>query len=470
MQMGGVGLISALLVVGLGQPAFAASRDQWRTRTIYQLLTDRFANPNAGGDCNDLSNYCGGTYEGAISKLDYIQALGFDAVWISPVVSQVGNGYHGYWAKDIYQLNDHFGDLQRFVTACHARGIYVMVDVVANHMGCIKCTDFSSLNPFNSSSHYHSYCDINDFNNQNQVENCRLAGLPDLAQENTYVRETLKSWIHNLVQTYGFDGIRIDTIPEVPKPFWDEFVDAAGVFAVGEVFNGGLPYVQGYESHVGAVMNYPLFFLIRDVFGSQRDMDALESDYFKQRGVWQDVDMNPVFVDNHDNQRFLGIWNDYGRYKSALTFAMTQPLSIGYYGAEQGFTGGNDPYNRQSLWPHYSENGELFLHIQTTNKFRHHYAHELQQAFVQRYAAANFYAYSRGNVTVALTNRGSASYVVTYHPYAVNTRLCNIYVPNDCVVVAQSGIPINLSNGQPKVYVPTPSRIAPQYLSLQPDL
>lgn len=343
-----------------------------------------------------------------------------------------------------------------------------MVDVVANHMGCSGCRDFSSLNPFNSSSHYHDYCEIVDFNNQNQVENCRLAGLPDLAQENTYVRETLKSWIHNLVQTYGFDGIRIDTIPEVPKSFWDEFVSAAGVFATGEVFNGGLQYVQGYEPHVGSVLNYPLFFVLRDVFGSQHDMNALESQYFKTRGTWRNVDINPVFVDNHDNQRFLGIWNDYGRYKSALTFVLTQPLAISYYGAEQGFRGGNDPYNRQSLWPHYDRNGELFTHIQTTNRFRKLYANELEQEFVQRYSTYNFYAFSRGNVTVALTNNGQASYLVTYHPYKVNTRLCNIYVANDCVVVGSNGIPIQLSNGQPKVYVPASTQMR-RFQSLQPE-
>jgi alpha-amylase len=55
------------------------------------------------------------------------------------------------------------------------------------------------------------------------VENCRLARLPDLNQENSYVRGYLKDWIRNLVQKYGFDGIRIDTIPEVPKNFWAEY-------------------------------------------------------------------------------------------------------------------------------------------------------------------------------------------------------------------------------------------------------
>jgi alpha-amylase len=100
--------------------------------------------------------------------------------------------------------------------------IWVMVDVVANHVGPVG-NDFSQISPFNSPDHYHSNCDIQDWNNQWQVENCRLAGLPDLKQENPWVRQQLKDWIRNLVQTYNFDGIRIDTIPEVPKDFWAEF-------------------------------------------------------------------------------------------------------------------------------------------------------------------------------------------------------------------------------------------------------
>jgi alpha-amylase len=56
----------------------------------------------------------------------------------------------------------------------------------------------------------------------------------------------LKSWVKNLVSTYGFDGIRIDTIPEVPKDFWAEFGPASGVFQMGECFNGDPAYVGPY--------------------------------------------------------------------------------------------------------------------------------------------------------------------------------------------------------------------------------
>ena len=60
--------------------------------------------------CTDLSKYCGGTFNGLRNHLDYIQELGFDGIWISPIVENTQNGYHGYWAKNIYNINPYFGN------------------------------------------------------------------------------------------------------------------------------------------------------------------------------------------------------------------------------------------------------------------------------------------------------------------------------------------------------------------------
>jgi len=64
--------------------------------------------------------------------------LGFDAIWITPVVENTPGGYHGYWAKDLYKINPFYGtseELKELVNAAHERDMYVMVDVVANHVG-----------------------------------------------------------------------------------------------------------------------------------------------------------------------------------------------------------------------------------------------------------------------------------------------------------------------------------------------
>lgn len=65
------------------------------------------------------------------------QGMGFDAIWISPVVTNQPHEYHGYAAKDIYSINEHFGGAQGLMAlgaALHGRGMYLMVGVVGNHM------------------------------------------------------------------------------------------------------------------------------------------------------------------------------------------------------------------------------------------------------------------------------------------------------------------------------------------------
>lgn len=209
-------ILLTLLVVGV----IGRSAEEWKGRTIYQLLTDRFARGDGKTDpCGNLGYYCGGNYRGIINNLDYIQGMGFDAIWVSPIIDNYDGNYHGYAGRNIYELNSNFGseqDFHDFVTACHARDIWVMVDVVGNHMGNTN-TNYTSNYLLNDPTYYHDYCIIsdNDFAtyNQEHIENCRLFGLADLKQENDYVRTTLLTWISTIVKKYNIDGLRVDTVP-----------------------------------------------------------------------------------------------------------------------------------------------------------------------------------------------------------------------------------------------------------------
>jgi alpha-amylase len=108
---------------------------------VYQVLTDRFARSNGDNSvCSNLSDYCGGKWKGITQNLDYIKGMGFDAILISPVVENLEGGYHGYWANNWNRINKNFGDsddLKDLVNAAHDKGIWVMVDVVANHVAPI---------------------------------------------------------------------------------------------------------------------------------------------------------------------------------------------------------------------------------------------------------------------------------------------------------------------------------------------
>ena len=269
-------IITILIALLLSTYVLSKTKEEWKSRSIYQLLTDRFARTHETGQC-DLSQYCGGSYAGIIEHLDYIKGMGFDAIWISPIVENYEGSYHGYHLTNLYNLNEHFGtedDFKALISACHEKDIWVMVDVVGNHVGPVG-TDYSQITPFNSADHYHDYCDIVDWSDQNQVENCRLAGLPDLKQENDWVAQTLYDWINDIVNKYDIDGIRIDTIMEVPKWFWDSFRESAGVFQIGEAFNGDINYVSDYQNHLDSVFNYPLYYTIESSFcGSFRDLDG----------------------------------------------------------------------------------------------------------------------------------------------------------------------------------------------------
>ena len=243
---------AAFAVAGLVGCAQAATKKEWASRTIYQVLTDRFATTNGNSPSCDLSAYCGGTFKGLMKKLDYIQGMGFDAVWISPVVRNTANGYHGYWAQDITQVNEYFGskqDLVNLLNEMHNRGMYLMIDVVGNHMGNPRQGGvYSEFVPFNSPEHYHDCngcprsCNIENWQNQPEVEHCRLSGLPDLNQTNTFVRQQLLKWIKEIAADNA-DGLRIDTIAEVEKPFWAELQKYIGQFAMGENYNGDIQYV-----------------------------------------------------------------------------------------------------------------------------------------------------------------------------------------------------------------------------------
>merc|ERR1719217_1558039 len=112
--------------------AVALETIEWKRRSIYQVITDRFAKEEGKADTCDILEdmgqkcpfgaYCGGSFYGIIDKLDYIQGMGFDAIWISPIVKNMDGGYHGYWATNWEDVNENFGskdDLKDLVKAAH---------------------------------------------------------------------------------------------------------------------------------------------------------------------------------------------------------------------------------------------------------------------------------------------------------------------------------------------------------------
>jgi len=315
-------------------------------------------------------------------------------------------------------------------------------------------------------AHYHSCspcppdCNINfGANDQNQVELCRLAGLPDLNQSVPIVRSTLKSWVQQLVSKYGIDGIRIDTAPEVPKDFWSEFTSASGVFGIGEVFDTRVPYVAGYQGPIPSVLSYPLYFALTNVFARRQSMYQLQ-DVNNAYKSFRDMSVLGTFLENHDNVRFLNIQSDKVLYKNGLTYVlMAMGIPIVYYGSEQGFNGGSDPRNREPLWTsNFATSTDLYQYIKLLVNFRKSARiQDLDQ--VQRYADDSFYAFTRGSAAfVATTNVGgngqTVTRTITYQPFPNGTKLCNLFFSSDCITVSNGSFQIVLIRGESKVFYP----------------
>ena len=443
--------LSGLIIVILLSAISCKTKEEWKTRAIYQILTDRFARTSDTGFCN-LGQYCGGNYRGIINKLSYIKNMGFDAIWISPIVENTEGSYHGYHLTNLYKLNYHFGseeDFRELIRACHAQDIWVMVDVVANHVAPIG-TDYGRIYPFNKPEHYHDWCDIKIWQDQWQVENCRLDGMPDLKHENDWVTKTLLEWIRDLVQKYDIDGIRIDTILEVPKWFWDRFRNAAGVFQIGEAFNGDIGYIKDYQNHLDSIFNYPLYYKIKDAFcGNFRD---LEDYWWNIRNQFPNPQYVATFVENHDNPRFLHRCGDRSKFTNAVIFSLLwEGIPVFYYGGEQYYGGGKDPLNREPLWDNYNTNSILYQLIGKTNRLRKSY--EIwKYPIIQRYADNNFYAFTRGKVLACFTNVQSLQRTIDYHGFNEGDKLCNILYDGDCITVSGGKLFVNMGD-YPKVYV-----------------
>ena len=393
--------------------------------------------------------------------------MGFDAIWISPIPENYGKDYHGYAALDWFTVNPHFGDdaaLTSMINAAHAKGIWVMLDVVANHVAFID-EDYKLVTPFNESQHYHVKCQINNWNDQNEVEYCRLANLPDLDQDNQFVRQTLIKWVKDVVQKFGFDGIRIDTVPHVKKDFWKEYAASAGVYQVGEVLKGDIGYVS-YYTHDGldATMNYPLFFTLRNVFNFKHSMYEIRQTIMNSQGAYSDLDALGVFIDNHDQARFLSMTPDTNIFKGALAFALfAQGIPIIYYGSEQGFNGGNDPWNRAPLWTSMNTNSDLYKFMTKMVSVRK--ANQVWASpHIERWCDDSFYAFTRGQVLIVTTNnnQGQQHRDISYHPYKPGTKLCNQVIDGDCIyVTADNKVPVTLVAGEGKVFIPVSSE--PEY-------
>jgi len=181
-----------------------ASPADWRDQWIYFLMVDRFNNP-AGPPKHlpfdaKFGGFQGGTLRGIRERLGYIGSLGAGAIWITPVFQNPvwqDSAYHGYGFQNLLKIDPRFGteqDLQDLVDDAHARGIYVILDIVINHAGDVfEYQGFGSEAPFQGFPYAIRWRKADGSAKQQwQVAPQDLQGDPDLTEEGAVFPDELR--------------------------------------------------------------------------------------------------------------------------------------------------------------------------------------------------------------------------------------------------------------------------------------
>lgn len=482
--------LSSWFAIGAVQGASALDAAGWRSQTIYQVLTDRFAMADGTTPACDSSQglYCGGTWQGITNRLDYIQNLGATAVWISPVVKNVegifenaGEAYHGFWAEDLYAINPHFGteaDLKELADSLHARGMYLMVDIAPNHVGLTnEAGNYANYTPFDQHGYFHDECSIT-WNDRESEQLCWLEGLPDLRTENDDVRQIYASWIGDLVANYSVDGIRIDTALEIEPEFWTDggVKEAAGVFLLAEINHSDPDTLAPYQQYIDGYMDYSSWNWYTDAFQAvDADMSHLYAGT-NQLATMTNIDPSLFgsFVENHDQVRFPYRNEDMALAKNVYALAMLRDgIPIVYYGQEQHYDGGVVPSNREALWlGGYDTLSELYGWIQQTIKVRAHAA-AANADFLATSRTQSLFSYSstdssrviafrKGQMVSIFTNGGvdAANNVMfaiarSAHGYDIGADLVDVLNCESFQVASHGRLWVQMpAGGLPRVFLP----------------
>jgi glycosidase len=297
-------------------------------------------------------DFWGGDIASTAAKLDHVQALGVDVLYLNPIHLAYTN--HKYDALDFQAISPEYGtrdDFRRLAADAKKRGLKVVLDGVFNHMGRNSPAFKDAF--ANPRSKWRDWFAIGPQFEGGARSWAGFQNLPELNLENKAVRDYLWNAPDSVVRSYlrdGADGWRLDTAYELGLPFLREMTDAAhrekpGSLVVGEIVN----YPAAWLKSIDAVMNFTLRDLVLGL--AKGDIEPATASRMMARLV-QDAGIEPllkswVVIDNHDIPRIATQlpWNDQRRLVQALQFTLPGAPNV-YYGAEVGMSGGADPENR----------------------------------------------------------------------------------------------------------------------------
>jgi len=342
----------------------------WVAQSVfYQIFPERFCNGDPANDppgsaswgaAPELFNHFGGDLKGIIDRLPYLQDLGINALYLTPIFMAPSN--HKYDTADYLKIDPAFGDLalcKELVRSAHSGGIRVVMDAVFNHCG-EEFWAFKDLKQRGVESKYRDWFLVQDYPICKEPASYQTCGgaafLPKLNVENPDVKAYLLSTARYWLEETGMDGWRLDVPWKVPLDFWREFYSTVKAinpqaYVVAEAWRDPAPWINGDTSD--GIMNYPLRDYILEFCVFDR-MDAEDFFYFVTRLLDLYGDAAPYqlnFLGCHDTPRLLTLCNgDRQRMILAATAAFTLPgAPMIYYGDEIGLEGENDPDCRRCM-------------------------------------------------------------------------------------------------------------------------
>jgi len=384
---------------------FECRRRDWRNgAVVYQVLVDRFAPSTRMGAKSELYreprrlrrweetpgqgvydptaqvwthevDFWGGDLDSLTGRLDYLEGLGVDVVYLNPIFLSLTN--HKYDTWDYHQVDPVFGsreELGVLVAEVHRRGMRLVLDGVFNHMGRRSPMFQAAADPQSPWREFFRFRPGAPDSGEasTAIGWLDVENLPELNLENPRVQDFIFRRPDSVVQSYlrqeGIDGWRLDVAFDLGFRLLRELTVCAhearpGSVVIGEIWN----YPEEWRPAVDGVMNmHGRAILLRLVDGRVTPRVAAE--------MWQtmveDCGLDHLLkawlvLDNHDTARLGHELPQEWQQRMARILQFTLPGAVClYYGSELGMEGGPDPENRAPMrWDLVAEgNALLALH------------------------------------------------------------------------------------------------------------
>jgi glycosidase len=370
---------------------------------LYLIMPDRFSNGNPGNDSlpdflekadrKKPSGRHGGDLQGIENHLDYLKNLGISTLWLNPVLenNQPEFSYHGYAITDYYTIDGRLGNLddyKRLIRNGHTKGLKMVQDMVANHIGTGHYWA-KSLPDTGWIHHYgkpYTVCNfrietISDPHAASSDRSRMTDGwfdkhMADLNQKHpllaTYLIQNTLWWIAET----GIDGIRMDTWPYNDKEFMSRWcrevlAEFPRFSIVGEIwveqpsftayFVEGTRNPDGYQPALPSCTDFPFYFALSKGLQEKGNWDsgliriyqALSQDF-----LYKNASRNLVFASNHDLSRFITTQGgDFRKHQQAMGIVLTmRGIPQLYYGDEFALPGDGSQHSNVRLdfmggWP-----------------------------------------------------------------------------------------------------------------------